>query len=337
MFRMSSGKSLSWRNRSGWVLALAAAALLAGAAAALLFAHRGPSGSQAAEVLKVGNQVGGTRALMEAAGVLKDAPYRIEWSLFPAASPLLEALAAGAIDAGGVGDAPFAFAYASGAKIRVVQAYEAITDGKASAIVVPPASPLQTVFDLKGRKVATVRGSAGQDLVLRVLEHQGLPLDAVKFVYLSNGDAKAALATGAVDAWSTWASYVGIAVLHDHDRSLVDAAGLKPGVLFMAANDSAIAAKHALLADFMHRLTLAYVWAAQHPQAHAAALARETGVPMDVAQFTVRPIYRPTLLGPQLARDEQEVFERYRRAGVIAQTPDLSGAFDPSFNAAGQR
>jgi len=98
-------------------------------------------------VLKVGNQVGGTRAVMEAAGVLKDTPYRIEWSLFPAASPLLEALGAGAVDTGGVGDAPFAFAYASGAKIRAVQAFRYVGDTRAAAILVPANSPLNPAIE----------------------------------------------------------------------------------------------------------------------------------------------------------------------------------------------
>jgi ABC-type nitrate/sulfonate/bicarbonate transport system substrate-binding protein len=50
---------------------------------------------------------------MEAAGVLKDVPYKIEWKEFAAAAPLLEALSAGAIETGLVGDAPFTFAAAA--------------------------------------------------------------------------------------------------------------------------------------------------------------------------------------------------------------------------------
>ena len=57
--------------------------------------------------LRVGDQKGNSQAVMEAAGVLKDVPYKIEWKEFPAAAPLLEALGAGAIDTGLVGDAPF--------------------------------------------------------------------------------------------------------------------------------------------------------------------------------------------------------------------------------------
>lgn len=64
-------------------------------------------GGEASATLKVGNQRGTTKALMLAAGVLDGAPYRVEWSEFPAAQSLLEALGSGAVDLGLVGDAPF--------------------------------------------------------------------------------------------------------------------------------------------------------------------------------------------------------------------------------------
>ncbi len=330
---MSSDNSTDGPGRTaiyGW-LAVAAVVLAAFGASGLLHHPRAPQSADQ-QVLKVGNQLGSTHAVMEAAGVLEDTPYRIEWSVFPAASPLLEALGAGAIDVGGMGDAPFAFAYSGGARIKAVQAYRYIGNERASAIVVPGDSPLKTIRDLKGRKVATVHGSAGQDLVLRLLERAGMKPTDVSFVFLDNGSAKAALSTGAVDAWSTWSSYVGIALLHDGDRSIADATGLKKGVGFQAATDAAIANKRAILHDFLHRLTLAYSWAARNPDAYAAVLAKETRLPLDVAKFTTRAVYRPVPIGPELAADERATFERYKRAGVIDEVPDLTNAYDVSFN-----
>src|SRR4029453_261758 len=90
------------------------------AAAAALALSWGPAWAET--ILKVGDQRGGSRALMEAAGVLKDLPYKIEWSELPAAAPLLEGLTTQAIDNGIVGDAPFTFAAASGAPIKVILA-----------------------------------------------------------------------------------------------------------------------------------------------------------------------------------------------------------------------
>ncbi len=114
-------------------------------------------------VLVVGDQRGGVQALLRAAGQLDHLPYRIEWAQFPAAAPLLEALGAQALDLGSVGGQPFAFAYANATGIRVVYAAR-LSQGHgspASAIVVPAAASLRRTEDLKGRRIATVRGSAG--------------------------------------------------------------------------------------------------------------------------------------------------------------------------------
>ncbi|CAI7978194.1 ABC transporter substrate-binding protein [Frankia sp. Hr75.2] len=56
-------------------------------------------------------------------GLLDDLPYKIEWSSFTSGPPLLEALAADAIDLGGVGETPPIFAAASGAELTLVSAY----------------------------------------------------------------------------------------------------------------------------------------------------------------------------------------------------------------------
>lgn len=304
-------------------------------AAGLLFLrHASPSRAAAGDTLTVGDQRGGAQALLAAAGELDNLPYRIDWAVFPAAAPLLEALSAGAVDVGGVGGAPFAFAYASGAHIRAVYAYRAADGaGRASAVIVRRDSPLRTVADLKGKKVATIRGSAGQNLVLRLLEQAGLKASDVEWVYLANGESKAALGTGAIDAWSTWGSYVGIALLEDGDRVLADGTGLSKDVGFFAANDGALTAKRAILADFVQRLSRAKTWAQQHPRDYAAVLARETGLPFRVALFAITSNLGSTVpIDDRLVAEQVRIFERYRRAGVIAAVPDLRGGYDPIFN-----
>src|SRR5580692_2782130 len=81
--------------------------------------------------LRVGDQKGNSQAVMEAAGVLKDVPYKIEWKEFAAAAPLLEALSAGAIETGLVGDAPFTFAAASGVPIKAIGTIRQSNEGLA--------------------------------------------------------------------------------------------------------------------------------------------------------------------------------------------------------------
>src|SRR5258706_11586587 len=114
--------------------------------------------SAAAETsLKVGDQQLQTRGILEASGQLKAVPYRIEWYNFPAAQPLGEALNAGAIDIGGLGDAPLIFAYAAGARVRAVAATR--SHPVDLAIIVPENSPIKNTADLKGKRIATTRGS----------------------------------------------------------------------------------------------------------------------------------------------------------------------------------
>lgn len=78
------------------------------------------SGYAAAEeriTLRIADQKGGMRSQLEAANALQNLPYEIKWAEFPAAAPLAEALNAGAVDAGIIGDAPLLFALANGAPV----------------------------------------------------------------------------------------------------------------------------------------------------------------------------------------------------------------------------
>jgi len=316
-----------------WRILLGAALVAITIAVLWRWADR-PAAGASTGTLTVGDQRGGAQALLRAAGELDDLPYHIEWALFPAAAPLLEALDAGAVDVGGIGGAPFAFAYGSGARIKAIHAYRPLGGGsRASAIIVLKNSPIRTLADLKGKKLATIRGSAGQDLALKLLERAGLHASDVQWVYLANGESKAALGAGSIDAWSTWGSYVGIAVLVDGDRVLADATRLPGGVGFYAANDAAIAKKRPLLADYARRLTRARAWARNHPRDYAQVLAKETGLPFEVALFSVESYLGSAIPIDDKVIDEQiAIFERYKRAGIITTVPDVRAGYDPSFN-----
>lgn len=302
---------------------------------ALMLADCRPPAARGDVVLKIASQKGGTKSLMLASHALDGAPYRVEWSEFPSAQALLEALSSGAVDAGAVGDAPFLFAYATGAKIKAVQATRASGGGVSTAILAPASSPIHTAADLRGKRIATGRGSVGHYLLLRVLETAGLTPKDVTVVYLSPGDAKAAFDSGAVDAWATWGPYVGLAQLHGHTRIVADGAGLMHGIGFEAANENTIAAKPAQLQDFLARLAKAERWEGAHKAEYAAVMAKETGLPADVALYTVSKVRGvATPIDRSIIDEEKDTLSRYVQAGVITAPPGLTGAFDTAFNSA---
>ncbi|WP_430910178.1 ABC transporter substrate-binding protein [Methylobacterium sp. sgz302541] len=291
--------------------------------------------ARAEEVLRVGDQRGNARALMEAAGVLDHLPYKLEWSEFPAAAPLLEALNAGAIDAGGVGDAPFTFAAAAGVPVKAFLAFRNRQDGL--AILVAPASPIRSVRDLQGKRIATNRGSIGHQVVLAALEEAGLPADSVRFQFLPPADAKLALASGAVDAWSTWEPYTSAAELSGLVRVLRDGNGITPGLSFAVASDGALTTKRALLADYAARLTRARAWALDDPAPYAAVWSKLIGLPETVPlRWFGRARYRTVPIDAAVIADEQRIIDLYVRAGLIpqARAPRAEAILDPGFSEA---
>jgi sulfonate transport system substrate-binding protein len=313
----------------GIFLAVAGLAL-----AGWLFSRASPAGT----ALRVASQKGGTKAVMLAAHALDGAPYKVEWSEFAAAAPLLEALGANAVDVGLAGDAPFFFAYANGARIHAVQAGKSSSEGSAVAILVPRNSTLQSVADLRGKRIATGRGSIGHYLVLRVLEQAGIPVSDVKLVFLGPADAKAAFASGAVDAWSTWGVFIPLVTQRGQGRVLVDGHGLLTGYAFSAATDAAITTKRAVLADFLRRQAAAYRWALAHQPQFAQALAHETGIDPDIADTVVRMnSFVPEPIDGAMVAEEQDLLRRFVAADAIGKLPDVPAALDSSFDATALR
>ena len=279
-------------------------------------------------VLKIGSQRGGTKALMRSSGALDGAAYAVEWSEFPAAQNLLEAIGGGAVDVGLAGDAPFQFAFQSGSPIKAVSAQRVVPRPReAVALIVPPRAAARTVADLRGKSVATTRGSIGHYLALRALDEAGLPFDAVRFTFLSPGDAKAAFSSGAVDAWSIWVPYLSSA-LGEGARVLADGQDLIRGYGFEVANDQAIAGKARLLADFLRREAAALRWATTHKDAYARVLAGETGLPLEIARIMTEKNLRTAVpIDRHVIDDQRVVLETFRRAGAITGDRPLDQAF----------
>jgi sulfonate transport system substrate-binding protein len=283
--------------------------------------------------LRVGDQRGNARAVMEASGQLAGFGNRIAWSEFPAAAPLVEALNADAIDTGLVGDAPFTFGAAAGVPIKAIAATRENRGGL--AIIVPKDSPVQSFAELKGKRIATGRGSIGHQVVLAALEAAKLPLDAVQFVFLLPADAKAAYASGAVDAWATWEPYVSQEEVLSGARRVVSGEGITPGLGFQAARTDAIAARRDDLAEFVRRLAAARSWANANVAGYAKTWSELMNVPAPVAQhWFERAGTRVVQIDDAVTVDEQKNIDLYTRARLVRRRIEARDLLDSSFNEA---
>ncbi len=289
------------------------------------------SGKPEAKLL-VGDQKAGCKVVLEASRQLDHLPYRIEWSAFPNAAPLLEALNAGAIDTGIGGDAAFIFSIGSGAAIKAIgaQRYE----GPGPVLVVRAGSPIHSLADIAGKRIATPKGSVGHNLILAALEAHGKPLDAARLAFMSPQDGQAALLSGSVDGWAIWDPNATLAA-RQGARLIFAPEGLVPAYALLFGSDAAIAGKRNLLTDYRRRLYTGWDWAATHGPDYARLLHQETGIPLDVWQAVTKRTRRlPTEIDAALIAAQQQTADRYFHAGLIDRKIDVKSGFDQSFSKA---
>ena len=283
--------------------------------------------------LRVGDQKGNSQAVMQAAGVLNDVPYKIEWKEFPAAAPLLEALSAGAIETGLVGDAPFTFAAASNVPVKAIAAIRQSQEGL--AILVPDQSVIRSFDELRGKKIATGRGSIGHQLILAALESKGWTANDVQIVFLAPSDAKVAYSQGSVDAWSTWEPYVSQEEVLFKARRIITGERLTPGISFQVATPSAIRDKRPELEDFLRRLTAARAWSQDHVDGYAETWGKLMNIPAAVPlNWLRRAKIRIARIDDGVVADEQTTIDLYLRAGLIKQKLNAPDIVDRSFSEA---
>jgi sulfonate transport system substrate-binding protein len=284
------------------------------------------SHAQTRVLLRAGDQKGGLQALLEAAGELKNLSYDIKWSEFPAAAPLAEALNADAVDFGPIGDGPLLFTLAAGSRVKAFAVNR--SDAYGTAILVAPNSPLKDASSLKGKSVATNRGSIGHLVTLKALDAVGLKAEDIQLKFIPPAESKLALTQGAVDAWATWEPYTALAETSGHARVLVNGRGLWSGLSFLAATESALRDKRAALEDFKTRVARAQVWSYQHPAEFGAALARIIGIPADAARLQFeRRATRWQAIDSQVVADQQRTADFYLGAGLLKQRLDVRNTF----------
>jgi sulfonate transport system substrate-binding protein len=292
------------------------------------------STAEAAEqiVLRVGDQKGGNRSLLEISGLARDLPYKIEWAEFPAAAPILEALNAGSLDVGYTGDLAFLTIYAASAPIKAIGGTR--SNATTQAILVRQDSPIKSAADLKGKRIAGTRGGWGQFLVDSTLEKSGFKLDEATFAPLGPVDAKVALLAGSIDAWAVWEPYVSYATLKDNARVIADGDGLTPTITFIVATDNAIATKRAAVQDLVNRLNKARLWSLDHVDAYAKSTAELTRLPEDVllAAYQAQRT-SPITIDDGVVKEVQAASDRATRYGILSKQVDVTRAVDPSFNA----
>lgn len=280
--------------------------------------------------LQVGDQKGGTEALLRAAGVLDDLPYKVAFSTFTSGPPQIEALTAGKIDFAVTGNTPPVFGAAANSKTKVVSVYDGAAAGE--QILVRTNSSIASVRDLKGRTILVAKGSAAHANVLEHLADIGLRPKDVKLVFLQPADALSAFANGQGDAWVIWEPYTAQANLTLKVRSIGSA---ENGYQFGSASVRALTdpRRNSALADLLVRYQRAARWARRNPSEWAKKYAKAVGLDLKVAELAQSRVLRlPTPLDDKVVAAEQRLADLFAAADQIPEAPDFARWVDRRFN-----
>jgi sulfonate transport system substrate-binding protein len=285
--------------------------------------------------LNVGDQKGGSEAVLHAAGELDDLDYKIKWSTFTSGPPLLEAVNAKAVDIGGVGNTPPVFAAGAGSRITVVAAWHGTSKG--DTILVPHSSELSGTQQLKGRSVAVAQGSSAHYQLVASLRKVGLSPSDVKVKYLQPADALAAFTSGKVDAWAVWDPYTSQVLGAKQGRVLTTGDGVTNGLTFQVAAPHALAdeEKSAAIEDYLDRLRRAQDWVYDHPEEWAEVWAKDTGLPYEVALASVKRTNGtrvPVAVDDAAIASEQEIVDTFAELELIPEKVDFADFVDTRYN-----
>ena len=299
------------------------------AAAAALLALAPLAARAAPASLRIGYQKHGSLVILRRQGTLEalfgPRGTTVQWIEFSAGPPMLEALAAGAVDVGVTGDTPPLFAQAAGADLVYVGAQP--LRGTNAAILVHRDSAIRSLADLKGQRVAFTKGSSAHNVVSQALDRAGLKFSDIRQVHLQPSDAAAAFRTRGTDAWAIWDPFYAVAELDPETRVLTTAEGLAPSNYFFLAHRPFATAQPETVRLLLEAVNGAAAWAASHPDELAALMAEVTGVPLPAQRLAApRGVYAVQPMDDAVIAVQQGIADTFHRLRIIPARVDVRAA-----------
>ncbi len=285
-----------------------------------------PAHAASAKVLRVGTQKGAAILMAERQQrgletLLNPLGIEVQWSEFQFGPPIMEAMRAGGVDIGLVGDTPPIFAQAANSDLL----YIATVPASAEAILLPAGSNIQALPDLKGKRIAFARGSAAHNVTIAALEKAGLKPEEVNLVALAPADAGAAFERGAIDAWAIWDPFYALYENRPGVRVLVTSNSIAAQNSFLIGTRSFVAANPDITAKVIEELSRITHWAAANRDEVSHLVADGTGVPYEATSRVMQRFpFQIVPVSEEHIRSQQSIADRFLRLGIIPRKIDVA-------------
>jgi len=252
----------------------------------------------------------------------------LKWASFAAGPPINESFAAGQQDFGFLGDTPALIGKSAGINTRIIGLTS--SGPKSLAVVVPTKSSIKSPKDLKGKKVAVVKGSYAHHLLGLVLQKGGLTTSDIEFINLSQADIATSIVNGSIDAAAIWEPLITKLETQGSVRVLTDGTGIKKGALVIIANSDFIT-KHR---DQTKAILKAYKRGADYiksnPKEAAQLIAKDVNLSSDLLlKVFTKFDYNPALQADDI-EDLKTVEAFMKNNSIIKAHVDINSFADPS-------
>jgi len=249
---------------------------------------------------------------------------RIKWVFSAGSNRALEYLNANSIDIGSSAGLAALLAKANGNPIRAPYLF---SRPEWTALVVPKNSPIRTLADLKGRKVAATKGTDPYLFLLRALHTVGLKRGDIEHVSLQHAEGRAALEQGRVDAWAGLDPLMAAAELEGGARLLYRNVGFNT-YGFLNVREDFLATRANETARVIKAYERARAWTRANPSEAAKILSTEAKVSLPVAllQVKLRSDFSNPQPGPEHLRALQQAAPILRDEALVRPGTDLDKA-----------
>jgi sulfonate transport system substrate-binding protein len=153
-----------------------------------------------------------------------------------------------------------------------------------ASLVVRKDSPIHSIKELKGKKIAATKGTDPYLFLLRALHTAGLKKSDVEIVSLQHADGRAALEKGDVDAWAGLDPHTAASELQAGSRLIYRNVEFNT-YGFLNTPDTFAKQYPEVVSRVIRNYEKARKWAIAHPQELAQLVSEEAKISLDVAKL----------------------------------------------------
>ncbi|HBS60001.1 MAG TPA: hypothetical protein DEA44_12110 [Firmicutes bacterium] len=251
------------------------------------------SAAQEKRVIRIGYQASSSLTILaKAKGFFEEEFSKdgtaVDYNLFLAGPPMNEALAGDRLDIANLGPLPALSARATGIDVKAVG--RAYSDDFYYGVLIRPDSAVNSVKDLKGKKVAMQVGSGAHLFFMLLLQQNGLTNSDVNIVNMPTSDHKTALETGNVDAVATWQPFVANIELAKAGKVLATSQNVIRTVGVYLARNEFGQKNPDLIERFLKVHQKAADYLKNHPDEALALIAKESKIPVEALAKSIKTI-----------------------------------------------